>query len=179
MNAPQLSPAGTVVTLAGLDETERFAARCAAIARRGDVFALHGNLGAGKTAFARAFINAVAERNGAEAVEVPSPTFTLVQVYAFSRDTVYHFDLYRIDDPDDVIELGLDDALAEGITLIEWPERLGELIPGDRLELDFDFPARERAAEGTREGAAETDRVCTVRGWGGWAGRAEELTRDD
>lgn len=167
MNAPHISSAGSVVTLASLDETIRFASRVAAVARRGDVLALHGDLGAGKTAFARAFINALARRDGATAIEVPSPTFTLVQVYEFSRDTVYHFDLYRIENPDDVIELGLDDALADGISLIEWPERLGGLIPVNRLELAFDL------------GASETDRVCTVRGWGGWAGRAEELARDD
>lgn len=110
--------------------TAALAARIAALARPGDIIALRGELGAGKTSFARAFIRA---RRGAE--QVPSPTFTLVQIYQLADATVWHFDCYRLRDPEEAWELGIEDAFAEGISLIEWPERLGPLLPPRRLEL--------------------------------------------
>jgi tRNA threonylcarbamoyladenosine biosynthesis protein TsaE len=103
------------------------------------VVALKGELGAGKTTFARALIAAFAAEAGEAPPEVPSPTFTLVQTYAFPRATLWHFDLYRIERPDDAIELGIEEALAEGIALIEWPERLGALLPAGRIEVKFSF----------------------------------------
>jgi len=99
--------------------TTLLAARLAAITERGDVLALEGPLGAGKTVFARGFIRALTSPNE----EVPSPTFTLVQVYEGAAGPVYHFDLYRIETADELYELGIEEAFAEGITLIEWPER--------------------------------------------------------
>lgn len=110
--------------------TAALAARLAALARPGDVIALKGELGAGKTAFARAFIRA---RGGGE--DVPSPTFTLVQVYELGDAAVWHFDAYRLRDPDEAWELGIEDAFRDGISLIEWPERLGALVPRQRLEI--------------------------------------------
>lgn len=163
MNAPHTAPDAWSVALSGPDETRRFAERCAALCRPTDVVALGGDLGAGKTTFARAFVNAVAHRNGAPEEDVPSPTFTLVQIYEFGRESVYHFDLYRIEDAEEVTELGLDEAFADGITLIEWPERLGGFMPADRLDLHFAF------------GPGEQDRVCTITGRGGWTDRAAEL----
>ncbi|OYW13396.1 MAG: tRNA (adenosine(37)-N6)-threonylcarbamoyltransferase complex ATPase subunit type 1 TsaE [Rhodospirillales bacterium 12-54-5] len=103
-----------------LDDTAQLAKRLAATARPGDVFTLSGNLGAGKTAFARCFIQALS----AEPVEVTSPTFTLLQTYPIPGGEIWHYDLYRIEHESALVELGLDDALAH-ITLIEWPERLG------------------------------------------------------
>ena len=81
--------------------------------------------------------------------EVPSPTFTLVQTYEFPRAAIWHFDLYRIERPDDAYELGIEEALAEGIALIEWPERLGALLPEGRIEvhLRFGAGAESRAIE--------------------------------
>ncbi len=111
--------------------TGKIAARLAGVARTGDVLALRGALGAGKTAFARAFIRA---RLG-EAVDVPSPTFTLAQSYDAADTVIWHFDLYRLDDPDDTRELGFEDALSDGIVLIEWPERAGAYLPARRLDL--------------------------------------------
>ncbi len=105
----------------------------------GDVLALEGDLGAGKTTFARALIAAFAAEAGQPPPEVPSPTFTLVQTYDFPRATIWHFDLYRIERPDDALELGLEEALAEGIAVIEWPERLGPLLPARRIELSIAF----------------------------------------
>jgi tRNA threonylcarbamoyladenosine biosynthesis protein TsaE len=94
------------------------------------VIALRGELGAGKTSFARAFIRA---RGGAP--EVPSPTFTLVQLYEFPEATIWHFDGYRLRDPEEAWELGIEEAFDRGISLIEWPERFGPLIAARRLEV--------------------------------------------
>src|SRR5271170_7579662 len=107
--------------------TAALAARLATLARPRDVVALRGTLGSGKTSFARGFIAARAGR----ALEVPSPTFTLVQTYDLPAGTIWHFDLYRLVRPDDAIELGIDEAFASGINLIEWPERLGDLLPAE------------------------------------------------
>jgi tRNA threonylcarbamoyladenosine biosynthesis protein TsaE len=124
--------------------TARIAAAVARAARTGDVLALAGDLGSGKTAFARGFVRALA----GPAEEVPSPTFTLVQSYAAGDGrTIHHFDLYRIDDPEDAWELGIEEAFADGITLIEWPERLGRLLPLDRLDVRFDMPPGGGASE--------------------------------
>jgi tRNA threonylcarbamoyladenosine biosynthesis protein TsaE len=105
------------------------------------VVALAGDLGAGKTTFARALIAAFAAEAGQAPPEVPSPTFTLVQIYEFPRAALWHFDLYRIERPDDALELGIEEALTEGIALVEWPERLGPLLPVRRIEVRLAFGA--------------------------------------
>jgi tRNA threonylcarbamoyladenosine biosynthesis protein TsaE len=125
----------TARELRGLAATRSLAARVAALAKAGDTIALEGPLGAGKTSFARFFIEALAKSESRAVEEVPSPTFTLVQTYDFDRFTVYHFDLYRIADPSEALELGLEDALAEGVCLIEWPEKLGPYLPVDRFHI--------------------------------------------
>jgi tRNA threonylcarbamoyladenosine biosynthesis protein TsaE len=123
-----------VVDLPDETATTALAVRIAAVAAPGDVIALKGDLGTGKTAFARAFIRACGNPD-----EVPSPTFTLVQVYDAGPTAIWHFDLYRIHAPEDAWELGIEDAFIAGISLIEWPERLGPLLPQRRLELSFAF----------------------------------------
>lgn len=129
--------------LPDLAATGRLAAAVAGAARRGDVVALHGGLGAGKTAFARAFIRA---RPGGDAAgEVPSPTFTLVQVYDLPDVPVWHFDLYRLAHADEALELGIEEAFAEAISLIEWPERLGALLPAERLDVTLEPGPRDDA----------------------------------
>ncbi len=170
MVAPQLRPETIGFELADEAATARLAHSLAALARKGDVFALFGELGSGKTAFARAFINALPRpQEPAQAPtgpeEVPSPTFTLLQTYQRAPAPVWHFDLYRLVRPDEVYELGFEDALGEGIVLIEWPERLGPLLPAERLELRFDF------AE-----CAEARRV-TLTGAGAWVRRLRDLER--
>jgi tRNA threonylcarbamoyladenosine biosynthesis protein TsaE len=124
-------PAMIVVELPDEAATEALAARIAALARRGDVIALKGELGAGKTSFSRAFIRA---RGGAR-IDVPSPTFTLVQVYELADAPIWHFDGYRLRDPEEAWELGIEEAFHAGISLIEWPERFSTLIPSRRLEI--------------------------------------------
>jgi tRNA threonylcarbamoyladenosine biosynthesis protein TsaE len=103
---------------------------------RGDVVALAGPLGAGKTTLARGIIRACAERAGTPPPEeVPSPTYTLVQVYDLAPVPVWHFDLYRIERPEDALELAVDEAFAAAISLIEWPGRLGPYLPAERLDV--------------------------------------------
>ena len=110
----------------------------------GDVLALSGGLGAGKTALARALIQAAT--NEADE-EVPSPTFTLVQTYECPNFEIWHFDLYRLEKSNDALELGIDEAFAEAVSLIEWPERLGGYLPRRRL----DILLSHGAGEGERE----------------------------
>jgi tRNA threonylcarbamoyladenosine biosynthesis protein TsaE len=114
--------------------TARFAARVAALARPGDAILLSGPLGAGKTAFARAFLRAAA---GDPGLRVASPTFTLAQNYALpSGITATHYDLWRLSGARDVAELGFEDSRA-GIVLVEWPDRLGALAPSDALRIEL------------------------------------------
>jgi tRNA threonylcarbamoyladenosine biosynthesis protein TsaE len=141
--------------------TATLAARLAALARPGDVIALKGELGAGKTSFARAFIRA---RGGDE--DVPSPTFTLVQVYELGDAAVWHFDAYRLRDPDEAWELGIEDAFRDGISLIEWPERLAALIPARRLEITLSH------------GASATARRAALDPAGDWAARLAGLAAE-
>jgi tRNA threonylcarbamoyl adenosine modification protein YjeE len=132
-----------VIDLGDEKATAALAVRLAALSRPGDVIALAGELGAGKTCFARAFIHA---RGGGESV--PSPTFTLVQTYELPGAAVWHFDLYRLRMAEEAWELGIEDAFRDGISLIEWPERLGPLLPPRHLGLALDFgpaPAARRA----------------------------------
>ena len=128
--------------LADENATAGLARRLAALARAGDVIALWGPLGAGKTSFARAFIGALGAKE-----EVPSPTFTLVQAYPLALATVWHFDLFRLSSPEEARELGLEDALDGGISLIEWPDRLGALLPEQRLDVMLAFDDGRRRAE--------------------------------
>ena len=117
------------IDLPNLAATERLAAILAGLARPGDAILLEGPLGAGKSALARAFLRAA---TGDPALEVPSPTFTLVQEYETRLGIVRHFDLWRLDGPGALEELGWDEA-RDGIVLVEWPERLGALRPADAL----------------------------------------------
>ena len=107
--------------------------------RPGDAILLEGGLGAGKTAFARAFLRALTADPG---LEVPSPSFTLVQEYGTPAGPVAHFDLWRLDGPGPLAELGWDDA-CDGIVLVEWPDRLGHLAPSDALRIKISLGVDE------------------------------------
>jgi tRNA threonylcarbamoyladenosine biosynthesis protein TsaE len=139
--------------------TAALASRLGPHLRPGDVVALRGDLGAGKTAFARALIQSLGDPDD----EVPSPTFTLVQTYETPAGSIWHFDLYRLSGADEVIELGWDEVRADGIALVEWPDRLGSLLPADRLDITISF------------GPTPGGRRIGLTGYGGWADRLELL----
>lgn len=147
------------IDLPDIDTTARIARTLAPLLRAGDVVALEGDLGAGKTAFARFLIQALGVED-----EVPSPTFTLVQTYPVEGrdfDAVWHFDLYRIENPDEIDELGMDEALDTGVTLIEWPARMGGILPADRLSIGL--------------GLVEDRRSMTLSGGPSWTGRLKQI----
>jgi tRNA threonylcarbamoyladenosine biosynthesis protein TsaE len=136
--------------LPNLAATEALAARLAAVARPGDCLLLEGPLGAGKSAFARAFLRALARDAG---LEVPSPTFTLVQAYDMPGGMIaWHYDLYRLDGPEGLLELAWEEA-RQGLVLVEWPERLGHFAPADALRLRLD-PLDEEGRRATLSGWA-------------------------
>jgi tRNA threonylcarbamoyladenosine biosynthesis protein TsaE len=126
-----MTPETASLFLADDAATAALAGRVAPLLRAGDTLLLEGNIGAGKTTFARALIRA---RLGREE-DVPSPTFTLVQTYDDPEAEIWHCDLYRLTSPDEILELGLDAAFDDGICLIEWPDRLGTAAPKAALRL--------------------------------------------
>lgn len=135
------------------EATEALGRKLAALGRPGDVVLLEGPIGAGKSCLARAFIRA---RLG-DQEEVPSPTFTLVQVYDDRGTEIWHADLYRLTHPDEVWELGLDQAFETSICLVEWPDRLGRHLPPGALTIRLNAMGEGRQAviAGGRPGLAQ------------------------
>ncbi len=131
-------------------DTAQLATTLAGLARPGDAILLSGPLGAGKSVFARAFLRSFCN---APTMEVPSPTYTLVQAYDAPTATAYHFDLWRLGSPDELDELGWDDA-CEGVMLVEWPERLEDMLPPGAVHI-------------TLAVAPDGSRHATVVGWAG------------
>ncbi len=159
-------PGGYSFTAALEDEqaTHRLMADIAGLIEPGDLITLSGDLGAGKTAFARAFIRHIA---GDDTIEVPSPTFTLTQSYDLPRFPVVHADLYRLTDPGELNELGFEDAPETAVMLLEWPDRAGNQLPADRLDIALTLsPPR-----------GETYRDAQVTGYGSFAARAERIAK--
>lgn len=132
--------------------TRAAGAALARVARAGDVVTLMGPLGVGKTALARGFLQGLGHRG-----EVPSPSFAIVQPYDTVEPPVWHVDLYRIEEPDELLELGLDSS-ADGVLLVEWPERAGNGAWPNALRLRLEF-----GQDGTRSLTAEVP--------SGWEGR--------
>ncbi len=141
-------PSSLALPLPDLAATERLAGRVADLARAGDAILLAGPLGAGKSAFVRAFLRHAAAD---PALEVPSPTFTLVQTYELPALRAHHFDLWQLDGPAALTELGWEEALRD-LVLVEWPDRLGALRPADALEVTL-VPVSDDA------------RVASIAGW--------------
>ncbi|MEO3471184.1 tRNA (adenosine(37)-N6)-threonylcarbamoyltransferase complex ATPase subunit type 1 TsaE [Roseomonas sp. CAU 1739] len=142
-------PRTVTLDLKDLSATHALAVRLAGLLRAGDAVLLDGPLGAGKSEFARAVLRAAA---GDPGLEVPSPTFTLVQSYDLPAGIAHHYDLYRLDGPAGLDELGWDEAL-EGIVLVEWPDRLGALAPAGALRISLE------------PGQAEDARIARLAGW--------------
>ena len=115
------------------EDTENLGKELSKKAKACDIFALFGTLGVGKSVFSRAFI-----QNLCGDTEVPSPTFTLLQIYDAPDFEIYHYDMYRIKSPEEVFELGVEEAFVEGVSLIEWPEKMGAYLPQKHIELRFE-----------------------------------------
>lgn len=147
------------LVLPDLAATHALGRRLARVLRPGDVLGLSGPLGAGKTELARALIRA---RAGAE-IEVPSPSFTLVQDYPLPGLTIRHVDLYRIEDPAELEELGVLDTSPEDALVIEWPEHAADELPADRLGIALDQgPTPEARRVRLRAGPSWSERVAVL-----------------
>ncbi|MEO0486756.1 MAG: tRNA (adenosine(37)-N6)-threonylcarbamoyltransferase complex ATPase subunit type 1 TsaE [Pseudomonadota bacterium] len=152
MDAPTSAAPTTVIAVNSPDDTATLAARVARGLTPGACLLLEGPIGAGKTTFARALIQTLLE----VPEDVPSPTFTLVQTYETARFDVWHCDLYRLTSADELTEIGLEEAFEHAVTLIEWPDRLGDMRPEHAITLHFE-PADAADA-----------RVLTVTGHAPW-----------
>ena len=173
------------VTLADEQATRRLMQDIAGLIEPGDLITLSGDLGAGKTAFARALIRHLA---GDETIEVPSPTFTLMQTYALPRFALTHADLYRLSGPGELAELGFDDLSEGGVMLLEWPDRAGGFLPPDRLDIALTLSAQDgptfRNARVTGHGklAARAERIADIRAFlerAGFGGAARQRIQGD
>lgn len=121
-------------------EMHAFAAAFARRLNKTEIICFYGDLGAGKSSFCRELVRTLCKDAH---LEVPSPTFTLVQIYDFingnQQSSITHFDLYRLVDPSEIYELGWEEALSNGIVLVEWPERLGTLLPSNRIDIKISY----------------------------------------
>ncbi len=158
-------PGGYSFTAMLADEqaTEALMRDIAALIEPGDLITLSGDLGAGKTTFARAFIRHIA---GNDAIEVPSPTFTLMQTYELPRFTLLHADFYRLNTPDELDELGFEELRQGAVTLLEWPDRAERVLPPDRLDIELTLAPEE----------GPSVRHVRVTGAGRFAAKAERMT---
>ena len=150
------------VTTKSDKETGLVAQRLAEFLRVQDILTLNGPLGAGKTAFARALIRSLCDAE----IDVPSPTFNLLLTYDCDRAPIFHYDFYRLEDPEEVWELDIEDAFHEGITLIEWVQRLEGLAPEDVLSIVLSIPEGEQS---------ETTRAISIYGGPEWGERLKKL----
>ena len=154
------------VTLPNEQATARFAVDIAAALEPGDLVTLSGDLGAGKTTFARAVIRYLA---GDDAIEVPSPTFTLMQSYELPRFLLVHADFYRLSGTAEFAELGFEDLPERTVVLVEWPDRAAGFLPPDRFDITFtlapqlDSGARNARIVGYGALSARVDRMMQVR----------------
>lgn len=123
----------TVLAIKNLDHLQEVATYISQYTRRGDIIFLEGPLGAGKTTFSRFFIQSLVE----EKIDVPSPTFNLVNVYETALYPLWHFDLYRLTHPEEIFQIGIEEALTNGVLLIEWPRQGYPLMPEPSLTLNF------------------------------------------
>lgn len=149
--------------LSTLQKTQEVAHQLARLSMPKDIIMLQGDLGAGKTEFARAFIRELTHRE----ITVPSPTFTLVEIYEAPKGNIWHFDLYRLKSSAEIWDLGIEEAFAQGITLLEWPERLGkEFVFKNYLEVSLKLSRHNEARE------------LILKPYGDWVSRLKEIQWD-
>ena len=122
-------------TISTEKELEKIADEIIPLLSVGDVVALQGTLGVGKTTFVRTLI----QRLLGNSVDVPSPTFTLLQSYDTPNFTIYHFDFYRLKSPDEAYEVGIEDAFSDGVSMIEWPDKIGAHLPSKHKAISFEI----------------------------------------
>ena len=139
------------------EETAYVAAKLAQMTKRGDIWALSGTLGMGKSVFARAFIKALSD-----AEEVPSPTFTLVQTYRTPMFDIYHYDLYRLKEASEIFELGVEEAFYEGVSLVEWPEKMGAFAPRNMWHIDIEADGEKRKITVSTDDEQKIERLANV-----------------
>ena len=124
-------------------DTISFAKKFAKTLKGDEIIALWGTLGMGKTVFARGLIHALTRNDE----EVPSPTFTLLQTYDTPLGEIFHFDFYRLKSPEEAFEIGIENAFESGISLIEWPEKIGKLLPKSAINICFEMTQNGRQIE--------------------------------
>ena len=134
--------------------------KLAQIAKVGDVFALFGTLGMGKSVLARAFIQSL---SGAE--EVPSPTFTLVQSYDAPDFEIFHYDLYRIKSPEEIFEIGVEEAMYDGVCLVEWPDKMRPYLPRDSFRVEIIAQGNSRQVKITVTSEEKASRLEKLQGF--------------
>lgn len=157
-NANLSNPVERLVDLPDASATDWLGQALATHVRACDVIALSGGLGAGKTSLARALIQALLAADG-QMEDVPSPTFTLIQTYETKNLSIWHADLYRLSDPEELIELGLEEALDTGLLIIEWPDRMGDELPAERLDILLGEKGEGRTARLTAWGPMWEERL--------------------
>lgn len=130
-------------------DTIKFAKEFAKTLKGDEIIALWGTLGMGKTVFTKAVIQELMGHDE----DVPSPTFTLLQTYTTKIGEIFHFDFYRLKTPEEAYEIGIEDAFESGISLIEWPEKIGKLLPKRAINIRFEMTdqGREITIEGKND----------------------------
>ncbi len=159
-STPQSSLATWRMDIASESELDDVATQIAALVKAGDLVTLTGDLGAGKTALARALIRRLCDD---ATLEAPSPTFTLMQMYEGKNFPIVHADLYRVQSPDELAELGWDEAADGALVLVEWADRMGDSIAGDRLDVALALDPKR----------GDTWRQVTLSGYGDFAERVD------
>ncbi len=171
--------------LANEAETRQLAMDLAMAVQPNDVVTLEGDLGAGKSTLARALIRAIAED---DMLEVPSPTFAIVQPYDLARLPVVHADLYRLTSPDEIAEIGWDEVSDRALLIVEWPDRLDGALSGDRLEIILTLApgrgpnARNAVLVGHGTWGPRLERLVALRGFldnAGWGGSLRRHLQGD
>jgi tRNA threonylcarbamoyladenosine biosynthesis protein TsaE len=140
------------INIDSLVDLKNISVKIAALANVGDIIFLRGELGSGKTSFAKYFINSISNHDQ----NVTSPTFNILQIYDCENFSAWHYDFYRIETEEEIVNLGLDDAFANGVSIIEWPEKIQSFLPQASLEIHFSFTEKHNS------------RLLTISGNGKW-----------